>query len=64
MDRDFSSNARRFQDGHWLNYNWIGDPMASANLFYLFSVRDVLEDLILLMKSMTYFVDRLQFRDC
>lgn len=61
MDANFSPDFGRFQDRHGLHNQGILNAEFLAELPDPWSVRDILEDLVVLMESMAYLVDRLPF---
>lgn len=62
MRRYFTSDFRRFKNRHWLNNNWTFNVKHFANLIDFSGVCKIFEDLIFLMKCMSYFIDGMCFR--
>lgn len=54
---DLSSDSWWFENGHGLHNQRTSDSNFIANLFHALCVGDSLEDVVVLMQGMPYFVD-------
>lgn len=61
MNIHLSSYSGWFENGHGLYDEWVGYASFLADLRSTWSICDVFEEFVVLMESMSYFVDRLFF---